>query len=265
MKKVFILIVIISFFSLPLKGIAGIKSYNHFEAGTSFFDQENYKQALASFQKAVQTDPNFAEAYYNIGIIYDLQHNFSKAISAYEKAIQIDPNIGTVWENLAQDCYAIGDLKKGMDYIKIAENLGKPVNKDLYNKMWKELKAKPKEKIIAVPPNEIKPIKELDQDLGLAIISLEKELNQKAGKYQNVINLGIKYRQKGEFDKSIDTFNKALTLNINKAMIYAELSLCHYFKNQKDQFVKHFKKAKQMGFKPSQSLNDLYLINKVKK
>ena len=265
MKKLFILIILVSCFTIPVKVIASKGAHEYFKAGTSFYDLEDYNQALASFQKAVQTDPKFAEAYYNLGIIYDLQHKFSKAIKAYEKVIQIDPNIGTVWQNLAQDCYAVGELKKGMDYIKVAESLGKPVNKKLYNQMWNEIKNKTKKKMISVPATESKQFKQLNQDLKLAIISLEKELNQKAGKSKNIINLGIKYRQKGEFDKSIDTFTKALNLNINKAMIYAELSLCHYFKNQKDLFVQQFTKAKQMGFKPSKSLNDLYLQNKTKK
>ena len=265
MKKVSILIILVFFSFFPINGIAAKQSYKYFEEGTSFYDQEDYKKASTSFQKAVQADPNFAEAYYNLGVIYDLQHKFSKAISAYEKVIQLDPNIGTVWENIAQDCYALGDLKRGMDYIKLAESIGKPVNKDLYNRMWHEKKYAAKKKMISIPTNESKPLRQLDDDLKLAIISLEKELVQKAGKSQNIVNLGIKYRQKGEFDKSIDIFTKALNLNINKAMIYAELSLCYYFKNQKDLFVQHLAKAKQLGFKPSRSLNDLYLQNKTKK
>ena len=265
MKKVSILIILVFFSFFPINGIAAKQSYKYFEEGTSFYDQEDYKKASTSFQKAVQADPNFAEAYYNLGVIYDLQHKFSKAISAYEKVIQLDPNIGTVWENIAQDCYALGDLKRGMDYIKLAESIGKPVNKDLYNRMWNEKKYASKKKMISIPTSESKPIRQLDEDLKLAIMSLEKELEQKAGKSQNIINLGIKYRQKGKFDKSIDIFTKALNLNINKAMVYAELSLCYYFKNQKDLFVQNFTKAKQIGFNPSRSLNDLYLQNKIKK
>ena len=265
MKKIGILFIVISFFLFPFKEISAKTANEYFQHGTSFYDQENYSQALISFQKAAQLDPNFAEAYYNLGIIYDIQQQFSKAIPAYEKVIQIDPNIGTVWQNLAQDCYAVGNLKKGMDYIKIAESLGKPVDKLLYNQMWKEVKNKTHKKMISVPTIESPPLKEVDEDLKLAIISLEKELNQKAGKSKEIVNLGIKYRQKGEFDKSIDTFTKALNLNINKAMIYAELSLCHYFKNQEDLFVQQFEKAKQLGFTPSKSLNDLYLQSKKSK
>ena len=97
MKKVSILIILVFFYFFPINGIAAKQSNNYFEAGTSFYDQEDYNKALISFQKAVRTDPDFAEAYYNLGIIYDLQHKFSKAISAYEKVIQLDPNIGTVW------------------------------------------------------------------------------------------------------------------------------------------------------------------------
>ena len=68
--------------------------------------------------------------------------------------------------------------------------------------MWHEKKYASKKKMISIPTSESKPLRQVDDDLKLAIISLEKELVQKAGKSQHIVNLGIKYRQKGEFDKS---------------------------------------------------------------
>jgi|GEM_PF-3348846 len=253
----------------------------YFKTGISLFDQGNYEQALSAFQKATEDDPNYAEAYYNLAIIYDLQGRFSEAIEAYRKVVQIDPQVGTVLKNLAQDCYLTGRLKEAMDYIKLAESLGKPADKDLYNKIWAEYKglaARPKtarnsktrgrmidEGRKLPPPSEAQDTKELEKinrQIESAIASLEAELaaqQQQKEKAAKLIDLGIKYRQRGEIDKSIDVLTKALSLSASKMLIYAELGLCYYFKDRKDLFVQNFTQAKKNGFRPSKSLNDLYL------
>lgn len=252
----------------------------YFQTGISFFDQEDYDRALPAFQKATQEDPNYAEGYYNQGIIYDLQGRFAEAIKAYEKVIQIDPDVGTVLRNLSQDCYVTGRLREAMDYIKLAESLGKPVDKDFYNQIWAEYKGRKAGQtdstktangkggtegrttnaISRSDAPEDRKLEDVNRDIELAIISLEKEIGQQlTGKAGELVNLGIKYRQKGEIDKSIDVLKRALSSSTGKMMIYAELGLCYYFKDQKDLFVQNFGQAKRGGFKPSKSLNDLYL------
>lgn len=257
----------------PCSGSAENKeALSYFQQGVIFYDQGKYEQALTALEKAIELDGKLAEAFYNQGIIYDLQGKYHQAIQAYEKVIQLDPNIGHVWENMAQDCYLTGQLIKGMDYIKVAESRGEPIDKDLYNEMWGKVKAGKvvppirKEKV-TIPSAEAEPIKQITKELELTILSLERELNQdnKEGPSPDLINLGIKYRQKGELDRSIELFTKSLSLKANNALVLAELSLCHYFKDQNDLFVEYFSKAKQAGFQPSRSLNDLFLQQKAKK
>ncbi|MEW6381932.1 MAG: tetratricopeptide repeat protein [bacterium] len=252
----------------------------YFQNGISLFDQGDYDQALPAFQKATQEDPNYAEGYYNQGIIYDLQGRFTEAIEAYQKVIRLDPEVGTVLRNLAQDCYVTGRLREAMDYIKLAESLGQPVDKEFYNQIWAEYKGLKSRQtggktapasgkgriegrtagISHAESPEDRELEKVQRDIELDIISLEKELGQQeTGKSGELINLGIKYRQKGEIDKSIDVLTRALSLSTAKMMIYAELGLCYYFKDRKDLFVQNFGQAKRSGFKPSRSLNDLYL------
>lgn len=270
MKRAYIIIILLIFSLLSGTSFAARDAYEYFQSGISFFDQKDFDQALAAFQKAVKEKPDFAEAYYNIGIIYDLQGKPSEAVKAYEKVIQIDPNVGNVLENLAQDCNRIGEIRKGMDYIKLAESMGKPVNKELYNHMWRQVKNGEKERpatgqVSSGSPSESKPWKHVSRDVELAIISLEKELEQEGWESGDLIDLGLRYRQKGEIDRAIETFTQSLSMNTNTSIILAELSLCYYFKGQNDLFVQNFEEAKESGYNPSQSLNDLYLQCKAQK
>lgn len=93
----------------------GIKSgmYKGSESkeATQYFDQaseksiaKDYKGAIKLYEKALKEDPNFIEAYDNIGLSYRKLGDFKNAISNYKKSIELYPegrmahmNLGIVY------------------------------------------------------------------------------------------------------------------------------------------------------------------------
>jgi len=63
--------------------------------------QGNLTQAIQQYQYALQEDPNNADLYGGIGVLYDRQSNRRLAEEAYQKALQIQPNNATVLNNFA--------------------------------------------------------------------------------------------------------------------------------------------------------------------
>lgn len=57
-----------------------------------FADDENYEQAIIKFNKAIQIDPDYKEAYYGRGETYVRLKKYKEAISDFSKAIKIDQN-----------------------------------------------------------------------------------------------------------------------------------------------------------------------------
>ncbi|HBF87758.1 MAG TPA: hypothetical protein DDX39_03865 [Bacteroidales bacterium] len=57
------------------------------EIKSGYFDAEG---AIADYQKAIELDANYIEAYYKIGIIYYDKRMFDEAVSYFDKAIAID-------------------------------------------------------------------------------------------------------------------------------------------------------------------------------
>jgi tetratricopeptide (TPR) repeat protein len=53
--------------------------------------KENYKNAIACFEKAVKADSLFAFAWDNLGICYRKLNDYDKALDAYKKSLEIDP------------------------------------------------------------------------------------------------------------------------------------------------------------------------------
>jgi len=59
----------------------------YFEAAVS----ENSEIAIKIYDKAIELNPNFAEAYYNRGNAYSDLKQYERAIEDYNKAIELNP------------------------------------------------------------------------------------------------------------------------------------------------------------------------------
>jgi tetratricopeptide (TPR) repeat protein len=76
------------------------KALEQYQKGMNFLEKENYKEALAWFEKAVNTDPKFAFAWDNIGICNRRLKNFDAALEAYNTSLALDPNGKTPLQNI---------------------------------------------------------------------------------------------------------------------------------------------------------------------
>ncbi|GCA85499.1 TPR repeat-containing protein YrrB [Microcystis aeruginosa NIES-2522] len=73
------------------------QAYNN--RGNLYYNQQKYELALADFNKAIELNRNFAEAYYNRGGIYYNLQKYDLALSDYSKAIDINPNLAEAYYN----------------------------------------------------------------------------------------------------------------------------------------------------------------------
>ena len=64
-------------------------------------------QAIPDYNKAIEINPNFAEAYCSRGDAYDKQNNLTQAIADYTKALEINPNFVKASNNLAISYYKL--------------------------------------------------------------------------------------------------------------------------------------------------------------
>lgn len=82
--------------------------------------------AIDNFKKATKEDENFAEAWYNIGLVEEKRGNISNAKDAYEKAIQLRPDMAGPYVNLAKIAVDEGKVDDAEKYLLIVvdENKG---------------------------------------------------------------------------------------------------------------------------------------------
>ncbi len=90
--------------------------------GSASILDTNPKQAESLLQKAIELDPENAEAFYYLGKLYTSKKYYPKAIQAYDKAIDLDPSSPDAFFNLGFLYYARKDYSKAEAmFLKVTE------------------------------------------------------------------------------------------------------------------------------------------------
>ncbi|MBN1881851.1 MAG: tetratricopeptide repeat protein [Deltaproteobacteria bacterium] len=69
--------------------------------GAELLLEGNYSEAADEFRTAIEIDPNYSDAYYNLGKVYSHLEDYSSAEEYYITAIEIDPDDARYHYNLA--------------------------------------------------------------------------------------------------------------------------------------------------------------------
>jgi tetratricopeptide (TPR) repeat protein len=79
---------------------------SHLQAGMQAARQRRYSSAKAEFQAAITLDPNRAQAWYELGLLYGQMTDFPSAEQAFRQALKLDPNSAKVHCRLGQTLIA---------------------------------------------------------------------------------------------------------------------------------------------------------------
>jgi len=90
----------------------------HNERGIALALVGLYEQAVTEFNKAIELDLEYAEAYNNRGNAYWNKGNFDRAIADYDKAIELDPEYAEAYSNRGFVCYLKGELTKAISDLE---------------------------------------------------------------------------------------------------------------------------------------------------
>lgn len=74
--------------------------------------------AITQYQKAIETNPDMYEAFWNQGVCYEQDQKFDKAKSDFETALKIDWQNPLVYKHLAWLSFRLGNNDEGRDYLK---------------------------------------------------------------------------------------------------------------------------------------------------
>ena len=82
--------------------------------------QKDYGTAEQEYRKVISLSPGFAEAYMNLGLVYELQSRRQDALAMFEKAVRLKPGLAGAQFLLGVDYCKLGDAKRATPHLEAA-------------------------------------------------------------------------------------------------------------------------------------------------
>ena len=196
-----------------------------YSQGLAQLSRDDYARALPYFEKAAETDQNYAEAWYQAGYCYGILGRPADALRASRQAAKLRPEWGATFVNIGASSYALGQYKDAIDAYKqaihldddtadIQYSLGLTFNK--MNRTDEEILSY--RRAIALKPDHANAM----EKLGLALFK-QRKFTESAAAFDQLKtykpdaktynNLGESYLEAGKTDECIEAFNNALGAN----------------------------------------------------
>jgi tetratricopeptide (TPR) repeat protein len=196
-----------------------------------------YDAAIESYKQAIKIRPDYADAYYNMGISLQDQGNLGEAIDSYKQAIKIKPDYAEAYSNMGNAFKDKGELEAAIDSYKQAIKI-KPDYADAYFNMGTALKDKGEldaaidsyKQAIKIKPDYAEAYSNMgvvlnDQgELDAAIYSYKQAIKIKPDYAEALNNMGNALKDKGELDAEIDSYKQAIKIKPDYAETHQALS-----------------------------------------
>lgn len=94
-----------------------------YSQGLGILSRDDFARALNYFEKAVEVDPNYAEAWYQAGFSYGMLGRHQDALKASKQAARIRPDWAETYVNIGASSFALGQFKEAAEAYRQATRL----------------------------------------------------------------------------------------------------------------------------------------------
>lgn len=94
-----------------------------YSQGLGLLSRDNFAGAAVYFDKAAETDPNYAEAFYQAGFCYGMLGRHAEALKASKQAARLRPNWTETYVNIGASSFALGQFKEAVEAYRTAIRL----------------------------------------------------------------------------------------------------------------------------------------------
>ncbi len=231
----------------------------YYSQGLAQLSRDDYARALPFFEKAVETDPNYAEAWYQAGYSYGLIGRHTDALKASRQAAKLRPDWAEAHINIGASSYATGQFKEAADAYRQAirfdgdnaelqYSLGLTLSK--LNRTDEEILAY--RRAIAIKPDHANSLEKLgaayfkQKRFGEAVTAFEnlRTYRPDASTYNL---LGESYLETDKPEESIEALNSAINYNPNLEKARYNLGRAYLKSGNRDMAQVHYEILKNAG------------------
>jgi lipoprotein NlpI/uncharacterized RDD family membrane protein YckC len=212
--------------------------------GIAYYKKGQYQQAISNYNKAIEINPRYAEAYTNRGVAYGEKDQYGKAISDFSKAIEINPRDAKAYYLRAFVYLHKKEDEKAWDDVHKAQNFGGQV-----------------------PPRFLKAFGEAYKRRGFgwakkgewtrAIADFNKAIELTPDDAMAYLYRGSSCAEKDEIDQAIADYNKAIEIEPRNAWAYSQRGLAYNRKGQYDKAIAEYTEAIEID-----PLNTPFYVNR---
>lgn len=181
--------------------------------GRSYYEQENYAEAMKWLTKAAAEEPGRAEIPYIMGRAYLDMSNYKQAASNFDKAIALDSTKAQWIYEAALVHYAVPDYPGSLRLMLLAGQKGYPRNNDYLTNLG----------------NAYVNVKQFDKGA-----ELYKEVLQRRPNDQELLyNLAQAYYDGKQYQQAIDTWDQLFGLDKTNAKVLYMIGMSYQKKGDK--------------------------------
>jgi lipoprotein NlpI len=108
----------------------------HYELGVTMEEEGHSKEALKHYQEALRIKPDYAKVYNNIGVILSTKGNLIDAVHHYQRAIKINPTYAIAYYNLGIISTKHDRVREAISYYQKALQFNFNMTQALYQLSW---------------------------------------------------------------------------------------------------------------------------------
>ncbi len=91
--------------------------------GVDFHERGRLAEAVDAYRAALAINPNYADAYNNLGNVFQDLQQAENALECYRQAIRCEPNNANAYRNLGYVLKEHGRIAEGLDYLEQAQSI----------------------------------------------------------------------------------------------------------------------------------------------
>jgi tetratricopeptide (TPR) repeat protein len=238
-----------------------VASLGCFGLGFVFARQKKNDDALIAFEKAIELNPQYSDAWNNKGVVLEDLKRPEEALVAYGRAIELDPQDPLVWINKGLVLEKLNQLKDALAAFERAIKLNPSIPDAWYNKGLVLVDLNRLKDALAAFERAIKlnpQYSDAWNNKGSVLVKLDRPKDALAA-YEKAIefnpqsflawnNKGVVLEKLNRPDEALAAFEKAIKLNPQSSKAWfgksSALKMLHREKEAEDALSK----AKELGF-----------------
>lgn len=119
MKKILILFFTFIIITCPNVMAASTAAMLQYNQGIDYYKNGQYDEAINAFRFAIKLDPDYIDAYYNLGSVLEYMQQYDAALSVFKQIIVRKPEDYDSVYKAAWLSYKLGEVQKARTYLGI--------------------------------------------------------------------------------------------------------------------------------------------------